>query len=103
MAFALASSGWTLLVHVAHSVAGTTARSRLLRLGDVSNHCFGRQHKAGNRGSILQCRAGDLGGVDHTGLDQVLVLVGAGVVPEVRVRVLHDLAYDHGTLFPGIA
>jgi hypothetical protein len=42
------------------------------------------------------CRgsAGDLGRVDDAGLDQVLVLVGAGVVAEVGILVIQDLAHD---------
>ena len=59
--------------------------------------------RAGDRGCVLQRSAGYLGRVDDTGRDQVLVLVGAGVVAKVRIVVVADLAHDHSTFLTGIA
>src|SRR5271170_3255563 len=96
-------SGWTLLVHVVHSATASSARSNRHRFADIRDHGFRCQHKTGDRGRVLQCSAGNLGGIDHAGLYQVLVLIGGGVVAVMRVLVLHDFAYDHGTLFACIA
>src|ERR1700679_3206870 len=90
------------LVHVAHAAA-VAGWSGLLGPRDLRDHGFGRQHEAGDRGCVLQGSAGYLGRVDDAGLDQVLVLVGAGVVADIGILVLQDLAYDHCTLFAGVA
>ena len=81
----------------------TAGWGSLLGLGDLRDHGFGRQHEAGDRGCVQQGSAGDLGRVDDAGLDQVLVLVGAGVVAEVGVLVLQDLADDNRAFFAGVA
>src|SRR5688500_2688408 len=89
------------LVPPAH--AATAARHRRGRLVclPLHDHALGREQEARDRCRVLQRGAGDLGRVDHAGLDQVLVRVGAGVVAEVLVlRLLHprhdDRALDTG-------
>uniref|UniRef100_A0A0N5A006 PE-PGRS family protein n=1 Tax=Parastrongyloides trichosuri TaxID=131310 RepID=A0A0N5A006_PARTI len=87
-------------VHAAHTahaahVGGATGRGLLRR---VSNHGFGGDHQASDRGRGLQSRTGHLGRVDHAHLDHVAVLFGLGVEAERGVGRVHDLA-DHDRTF----
>jgi hypothetical protein len=50
-------------------------------------------HQAGNRGRVLQSGARHFRRIDHTGLDQIFVLIGLSVVAEVGTVVLADLAH----------
>src|SRR5690606_36366372 len=79
-------------VHPAHAAAGH--RRRLLRLLLLDDHRLRREQEARDGRRVLERRAGDLGRVDHTRLDQVLVLVSLGVVAEADVLVLAD-TLDH--------
>src|SRR5688572_25823333 len=81
------------LVHPAHAAATRRGRSRLVFLL-LDDQRFGREEKAGDRRGVLERRAGHLGRVDDTGLDQVLVLVGQRVVTERVVLRAPDLLHD---------
>ena len=56
----------------------------------------------GDRAGILQGCAHDLGRIEHAGLDQVFVLAGQGVVAEVVVLRVVDLAQDDCAFFAGV-
>ena len=47
--------------------------------GLVGDDGLGGEEQRRDRRRVLQRRAGDLGGIDDAGLDQVLVLAGGGV------------------------
>ena len=68
--------GRQILVHAVHAAAVAAAGRSSLGLRNLDNQCFGGEQETGNRGRVLQRRAGDLGGVDDAGLDQVLEDVG---------------------------
>ena len=80
--------------HVGHAAAA-------FFLGDVGDHGFGGEHEAGDRGCVLESGAGDLGGVDNTRLDEVLVLPGRGV-EAVGVFALGNLADDDRAFLTGV-
>src|SRR6185369_5076 len=56
--------------HAAHTTrhCGTT----LFIVGNLRNHRFSRQHQAGDRSSVLERSASDLGRIDDAGFHQVL-------------------------------
>ena len=56
-------------------------RGRFFFLRNVGDHAIRGQKKTGNGTCVLQSRAGHLRRIDYTGLDQVLVLVGATLYP----------------------
>src|SRR5438034_4887140 len=70
-------------IHPAHA---TAARhwGHLLLLLLLRHHALSGEEQSRNGGGVLQRRAGDLGRVDDAGRDQILVLVGLGVVAVVR-------------------
>jgi hypothetical protein len=71
---------------VVHAAAARgMRRSRILLLRQLGDHALGREQQPGDRGRVLQRRAGDLGRVDDAGLDEVLVLVGRDVVAVVAL------------------
>src|SRR4029077_15986216 len=77
------------LVHSAHAAA-TGHRRRLLLLLLLHHDALGREHQCGDGRGGLQRGPADLGRVDYTSRDQILKLVGLGVVAEVLVlRLLH--------------
>src|SRR5260370_19222895 len=53
------------------------------------------EHERGDRSGILQRRARHLGGIDHAGLDQVLVLLGGCVEALVGFLMAADLLHHH--------
>ena len=59
------------------------------------------QEQGRHAGGILQCGAGDLGGVDDTGLDHVFVDVGRGVVAVVALG-FGDLLADDAAILTGV-
>src|SRR5690606_40368917 len=59
---------------------------------------FGGDQQTGNRGRVLQRGPDDLGRVDHTGLDQVLVSVGLGVEALRLVGFAQQVAGNHRTV-----
>jgi hypothetical protein len=70
---------------------------------NLADRAFGCKHEGSDRGSILQSRAGNLGGVDYAGLDHILVLLGRRVEATVNVVMSpdlfhHDSAFDAGVL-----
>src|SRR2546425_12383545 len=76
-------------VHPAHATA-PGHRGHLLLLLLLHHHALGGEEQSRDGRGVLQRSAGDLGRVDHTGRDQILVLVGLGVVAEVELgRLLH--------------
>ena len=64
----------------------------LLRL--VGNHTFGGQQHPRNGSGIFKRDPGHLRRIDHTGLQQVLILIGAGIVTEIGLAFLHLLNDD---------
>src|SRR6266700_3123547 len=89
------------LVHPAHAAAAGH-RGHLLLLLLLRHHALGGEEQSRNGGSVLQRRAGDLGRVDDAGRDQILVLVGLGVVAVVQVGRLLHLADHDRRLGPGV-
>src|SRR5438552_11408485 len=76
-------------VHPAHATAAGH-RGHLLLLLLLHHHALGGEEQSRDGRGVLQRGAGDLGGVDDAGRDQILVLVGLGVVAEVELgRLLH--------------
>mmetsp|Transcript_32594 Transcript_32594/g.85927 ORF Transcript_32594/g.85927 Transcript_32594/m.85927 type:complete len:210 (-) Transcript_32594:3578-4207(-) len=75
--------------------------ARLLR--KVSDHGLRGHHEAGDRAGIHDSRAHDLSRIDDTCVHHVYVLAGLGVVAELRVVRLQELAADHGALGAGVA
>ena len=84
-------SASTRLVHSAHSGVGWHWGFGFF---DVAHHALGGQQHAGDGGGVLQGNTGNLGGVDNTALEQVLVALGAGMEAEnfalVRKKTLNN-------------
>ena len=72
--------------------SGTRAR-RPLPL-DVDHDGLGGEHDAGDAARVAQPRSRDLGGVDHTGSNEVLNLVVHGIVAHLEGSAF-QLLYDH--------
>src|SRR5699024_9460402 len=70
-------AGMDLEAHAAHCVSVWHSWSVWLWL--VSNDCLSGEEQCSNRGSILQCRAGDLNWVVDASFHQVNVLAGLSV------------------------
>src|SRR5579872_5386555 len=100
-----AEHGWAnrSLVHAAHAAVSAGSWSFLLLFGKLAYQRFGGEHQASNRAGVLQSRARDLGWVDHARLDQVFELAGLGVVAEIGILRLADLANYDRAFFAGIA
>ena len=64
------------LVHSAHAGVGGHRGVGFL---NVAHDALGGQQHASDGGGVLQGDTGNLGGVDDTALEQVLVVLGAGV------------------------
>src|SRR6266702_3194096 len=80
-------------VHPAHATAAGH-RGHLLLLLLLHHHALrGEEQSCDGRG-VLQRRAGDLGRVDDAGRDQILVLVGLGVIAVVQLGRLPHLSHD---------
>src|ERR1700730_15745597 len=87
--------------HAAHpSASARRGLDLLLRL--LRDHRFGGKQQAGHAGRVLQRASGNLGRIDHAGGDQVLVLVGAGVVAEPALP-LENFLKDDARLESGVA
>ena len=71
---------------------------RFFLLGLVGDHAFGGQQHTCNGSGILEGDAGDLSGVDDTGLQEIFVYFRTGVEPEIGFAFLyflyHDAAFD---------
>ena len=80
---------------------GIPAGPSPLLLGDLADDRLGRQQQRRDGRRVLQGGAHDLGGVDHAGLDQVLVRLGEGVEALLRLH-LADLAHHHGAFVAGV-
>ena len=89
------------LVLAVHA-AVAAGRSSSLALGKLHNEGFSGEKQTGDRGCVLQCRAGYLGRVDDASLDKVLEDAGKGVVSEVLLLGCEDLGYDDSAFFAGI-
>src|SRR6185437_3239915 len=85
-------------VHIAHAAA-TWGHRRALLLWLLGHHRLGGHEQAGNRSSVLQRGADNLGRIDDAGGDQILELAGLGVEAKIVVAVLQRLAGDDGTIF----
>ena len=70
-------------------------------LGLVGDDALGGDDVLGDRGGVLERRAGDHGRVDDAGLDQVHVLAGVDVEADAGLLGL-DLADDHRALQAGV-
>src|SRR5712691_8775974 len=84
-------------VHAAHATAAGH-RGHLLLLLLLRHHALGGEEQSRNGGGVLQRRAGDLGRVDDAGRDQILELVGLGVVAVVQLGGLLHLSHDDRVL-----
>ena len=60
------------LVHAVHAAAVAAGRDAAFCSGISTTSGFSGEKQTGDRGCVLQCRAGHLGRVDDAGLDQVL-------------------------------
>jgi hypothetical protein len=87
-----------LRVHVSHAAG----RSALLFFRNVGDEGFGGQHQRRDRAGVLQCGAHQLGRVEHACLDQVFVLAGQGVIAEVVVLRVVNLAQDYSAFLAGV-
>ncbi len=76
--------------------------SSLFLFRDLRHQRFGGQHQGRDRAGVLQCGAHDLGRIEHARLDQVFVLAGQGVVAEVVVLRVVDLAQNDCAFFAGV-
>src|SRR6266487_662925 len=85
------------LVHPAHATAARH-RGYLAVLLLLHHHALGGEQQSRDGRGVLQRRARDLGRVDDAGRDQILVLVGLGVVAEVELGRLLHLAHDDRAL-----
>src|SRR5438445_5442737 len=88
--------------HAAHPGRATAAGGLQLLLRLLGHHRLGGEQQAGDGRRVLQGGPRHLGGIDHARSDQILVLVGARVVPEPTLSFLH-LLQDDAALEPGIA
>src|SRR5205807_1660980 len=89
------------LVHPAHAAAARH-RGHLPVLRLLHHHALGGEEQSRDGRGVLQRRARDFGRVDDAGRDQILVLVGLGVVAVVQLgRVLHLADHDR-RLGPGV-
>ncbi len=85
-----------LVVHAA--AVGRADRHRGLVFRNLADHGFGGQSQGSDGAGVLQRGAGDLGAVDHTGLDQVAILAGVGVEAAVGVVTAGDALDEDGAL-----
>ena len=94
------------LVHTAHTAhaahAGVAGGHWGFGFFDVAEDALGGEEHAGDAGGVLQGHTGHLGGVDDTALEEVLVLLGAGVVAIIILAVLH-LVDDDAAFKAGVA
>src|SRR5580658_4492576 len=90
------------LVHAVHAAAVAAACRSCLLLRNFDYEGFGGEQETGNRGRVLQRRAGHLGGIDDAGLDQVFEVARSGVVAVVLVLGFKNLGYDNCAFFAGI-
>src|SRR5579859_7704414 len=89
-------------VHAAHTAHATPAAAvGMLFLRGFGHHCRGGEDQAGNRRRVLQCVAGNLGGVEHPHLHHVPVLTCRGVVAEIALA-FSNLVEHHRRLIAGI-
>src|SRR5579863_6198483 len=79
----------------------TAAGRRLFLFGEVGDEAFGGEEQTGDGGRVLQRAAGDLLGINHTGLDEVFVLARGHVVAFVALGLL-DLVHDDAAFFTGV-
>ena len=70
------------LVHSAHAAHAGVGGHRGFGFLDVAHDALGGQQHAGDGGSVLQGNTGNLGGIDDTALEQVLVVLGTGMEEE---------------------
>src|SRR5680860_1160074 len=74
--------------------------STLLR--QLGHHGLGGDEQPGDGRRILERGTHNLGRIDDALFDQVAILAGRGVVAEVVLVLVEDLAHDHGAVFAGI-
>src|SRR6185369_8515349 len=97
-------SGLWLLVHPFHTATAVAAAgwSSLFLFRDLRYQGFGGQHQGRDRAGVLQCGAHYLGRIEHARFDQVFVFAGKGVVAEVVVLRVVDLAQNNCAFFAGV-
>src|ERR1019366_2340468 len=93
-----------LIVHAAHAAHATTRHSRgpTVLLRPFGDHRFRGDQQAGDRGRVLQGATHDLGRVDDALAHHVDVVARLGVVAEVVLVLLQDLADHDRAVFAGI-
>src|SRR5690625_450267 len=67
----------------------------------LCNQSFGGQDHTGNRGRVGQCRTGHFDRVDDSGINEVAVFTGCGVVAFVWLQVCHA-GDDDGAVLTGV-
>src|SRR5271165_4178263 len=88
------------LVAAAHAaaIACATRRGRLFFVVVGSDEDLGGQHQGNDGGSVLQCQAGDLCGINHAGLYEVLEFASVGVEAKVVVLGVAHASDNQGSL-----
>src|SRR5258708_2457785 len=87
----------------AHSAAVSAGHGSFLPVfRNLRDQGFGGEHERRDGAGVLQSGAGHLGGIDHARLDQVFKLSGLGVVTEVDLIRIANLAHYDGAFFAGI-
>src|SRR5207302_2976504 len=89
------------LVRSAHAAAADSCCLHSLFL-DVGYQGFGGQHQGGDRRSVLQCEAGDLGWINYTGLDHVAKIASFCVEAEVLILRLAHASNNQRAFVPGV-
>src|SRR5579863_10267311 len=71
----------TLVIHAAHAAAAVTAarRSRFFLFRQLGDQALGGEQQTSDGSRVLERAAGDLLGINHTGLHEVFVFVGGNV------------------------
>src|SRR3990167_6529951 len=86
--------------HTAHAAHIRHTSGRLV-VGCFTDHGFGGDHQAADRGRRLQGRTGDLSRIEDTHLDHVAIHAGRRVVDEVASALL-DLVDHYARLVAGV-
>jgi len=76
-----------------HGIHGAPTGGDGLR--DLRDDHVGGQERPGNGGGVFEGAAHDLGGVDDSGFEEVLVLVGGGIVTDVVVLLVQHLSNSY--------
>ena len=87
------------VAHAAHTAAAAVTVAASIFLGVFSDHGFGGDQEASNRGCVLQRATHNLGWVDDALRYQIAVFVALGVIAVSVLGILQDFADDHRAIF----